>query len=231
MSAGISAIGRFSSSSFVRHVTTKNRAWLPLRRPCPRSLCDPEASDEARTTASIPRGDAEAQIGPAAAEGIRSPAAGRRPFQRIDTIARNMRAEPQLPVVRAPERPGFWTDKERLDEPPANSGACRAYEVDGRDGTVERDHGRRIRLVPDVTRDLRPAVQPVQAAAGIIWSEPIVLDDGAGVEVDGQSVVRRSPTRQGGGGHQRAFDIHVQSARGIRVDAAVEKDLKRKPRY
>ena len=47
-----------------------------------------------------------------------------------------MRAEPQLPVVRAPERLGFWTNKERLDEPPADGGARRSYEFDGRDGAV-----------------------------------------------------------------------------------------------
>ncbi len=142
-----------------------------------------------------------------------------------------MRAEPQLPVVRAPERLGFWTDEEGLYEPLADGGARRSYEFDGRNGAVERDHGRRARLVPDVTRDLRSAVKPAQAAAGIVRGEPIILDDGAGVEVDGESVARRSPAGQGGGGHQCAVNIHVQSARGIGVEAAVEKDLKGKPRY
>ncbi len=173
----------------------------------------------------IPRGEAEAQVRSAATEGIRSPAARRRPFQRIDAIARDMRAELQLPVVRAPERLDFWTNKERLDEPPADGGARRSYELDGRDGVVERDHGRRTRLVPDVTRDPRSAVEPAQAAAGIVRGEPIILDDGAGVEVDGESVARRSPAGQRGGGHQRAFNIRVQSVAGIGVKAAVEKDL------
>jgi len=64
--------------------------------------------------------------------------------------------------------PSFISDEERLGRSPADGGARRSDEADRRDRAVERDHGRRIGLVPDVGRKLGPRIEPVQAAAGIV---------------------------------------------------------------